>query len=200
MMLKMYLKLSICVSLILALSSCLVAEIVLLNSLTVTKFEVSGNALKMTDIINSKTPKQLNRLLAENSNINELVLLDVPGSVDDEANLKMATMIRERGLNTRLLADSVVASGGTDLFLAGVKRYAAHGSQMGVHTWQASDGTVGGDLPRSHENHQAYLEYYRKMGIPEGFYWFTLSAASADEIHWMSEEEITKYRLVTELH
>ena len=39
---------------------------------------------------------------------------------------------------------------------------------------------------RDHEEHRVYLDFYEEMGIPEAFYWFTLEAASADEVHWMS--------------
>ena len=33
-----------------------------------------------------------------------------------------------------------------------------------------------------------YLEYGRQMGLPEDFYWFTIDAASPQDIHWMTEQ------------
>ena len=45
--------------------------------------------------------------------------------------------------------------------------------------------------------HQMYLGFYKQMGIPEDFYWFTLKAAGLDEIHWMTEDEINRYGLST---
>lgn len=36
------------------------------------------------------------------------------------------------------------------------------------------------------------------MGIPSDFYWFTLEAAPAESIHWMTEEELFQYHITTE--
>ena len=36
------------------------------------------------------------------------------------------------------------------------------------------------------------------MGIPADFYWFTLEAAPADDIHWMSRDEMETYAVVTQ--
>ena len=43
-----------------------------------------------------------------------------------------------------------------------------------------------------------YLEYYKDMGIPEDFYWFTLEAAPYDGIHEMTREEMLQYELIIE--
>ena len=37
------------------------------------------------------------------------------------------------------------------------------------------------------------------MGIPEAFYWFTLEAAPPEGMHWMTEEEMKKYGIYTDL-
>jgi len=42
-----------------------------------------------------------------------------------------------------------------------------------------------------------FLDFYREMEIPEEFYWFTLEAAPPQRIHWMSDEEIMHFGLVT---
>jgi hypothetical protein len=34
------------------------------------------------------------------------------------------------------------------------------------------------------------------MGVAEAFYWFTLDAASARDIHWMTQEELLTYGVV----
>ena len=49
-----------------------------------------------------------------------------------------------------------------------------------------------------HESHAMFLDFYREMEIPEDFYWFTLEAAPPQRIHWMSDEEILLYDLVTD--
>ncbi len=164
------------------------------NLFETTEFQVQGEQLMMNGIINSKTPGQLAAILESNKSLQEIVLLDVPGSVDDEANLEAARMVRAAGLNTRLLSSSEIASGGTDFFLAGVERHIASGARLGVHSW--SEGAKEGkDFPRSDPSHQLYLDYYREMGIPSSFYWFTLKSAPADDIHWMSASEQAEYKM-----
>lgn len=178
-------------------SGCITLEIALLNSRQITKFDVDGQQLIMSGLINSKTPMQLSNVLRDNPDITEVVMLDVPGSVDDEANLKAARMIRSKGLNTRLLKESVVASGGTDFFLSGVKRYIQEGAKIGVHSWEDNLFNSGDKVAKNHPQHQLYLAYYNEVGIPESFYWFTLEAASVDDIHWMTQDEIQRYGLAT---
>ena len=127
------------------------------------------------------------------------MLTSVPGSADDEGNLELGRMLRGAGVTTYLPAQALVASGGTDLFLSGAKRIMERGAMVGVHSWADGDGTVGGKIPRDNPAHQMYLDYYREMGIPEDFYWFTLQAAPPEGIHWMTEAELQDYAIYTEL-
>ena len=84
--------------------------------------------------------------------------------------------------------DGMVALGGTDFFLAGVKRTAEPGAMIGVHSWS---GLIveGAKVPKNDPEHQKYLLYYKAMGIPAEFYWYTLRAAPSGGMHWMSVEE-----------
>ena len=50
-------------------------------------------------------------------------------------------------------------------------------------------------LPRDNPEHVPYLEFYRELGVPDGFYWFAISAAGADGMHWMRAIEINHFRL-----
>lgn len=159
-----------------------------------TEFEVRGDRLLMSGIINNNTPEQLVELLTDNPNLREIVLMDVPGSIDDEANIRASRLVRKAGLNTRLLVDSHVASGGVDFFISGQKRIIANGAKIGVHSWSSSDGE-GRNIAKRDPQHQLYLKYYREMGVPDSFYWFTLNAASADDIYYMTKEEIKKYKI-----
>ena len=52
-------------------------------------------------------------------------------------------------------------------------------------------------MPRSRRAHDLYLDYYTDMGIDPSFYWFTLDAAPADSIHWMTSDELIAFGLVT---
>jgi len=83
------------------------------------------------------------------------------------------------------------------MFLAGTKRTIDLGAKLGVHSW--SDGEKdGSEFPKEDEVHTIYLDYYKEMGIDTEFYWYTLDAASAENIHWMTESEILKYKILTE--
>lgn len=173
------------------------AELNQLNRTEITKFRVQGTNLLMYGEINSQTLKQFNRLHAQNPHIRTLTLVDVPGSMDDDTMIALSYRVRELGLNTHLRADSEIHSGGVDLFLAGVKRSIEPGAILGVHSW--SDGERdAADYPRNSPEHDYNRHYIEDMLGSDAFYWFTIYAAPADDIHIMSEAEIRKYRLRTQ--
>jgi hypothetical protein len=123
---------------------------------------------------------------------------NVPGSMDDEINLLASMEIRNRGINTHIPSDGMVASGGSDMFLAGVKRTIAPGARIGVHSWSDGSGKAALDYPSDHQAHDIYLDYYNAIGITTDFYWYTLEAAPADSIHWMTTAEMTLYGVLTD--
>jgi len=101
-----------------------------------------------------------------------------------------------------LPADAVIASGAVDLFLAGTTRTRAAGSKIGVHSWSDGGSKEATDFPVGHANHQPYIDYYKEMGFSqadaEAFYYFTINTAKASDIHWMTDEEIEQYKLLTQ--
>lgn len=148
--------------------------------------EIDGNALTdFMDIIDT-TP-----------GIDALVLQNIGGSVDDDANLEFGRQVRDLGLATIVPSDGLVASGGTDLFLAGIRRTLEPGACVGVHAWAAEEFTAT-DLPRSDPLHVPYLEYYAELGITPDFYWFTRDAAPAERIHWMNADEAARFAISTD--
>ena len=155
-----------------------------MNNAILTEFEVDGDRLHMEGVINRQTPVQLRKILTANPAITLIIMHEVPGSIDDIFLFVAARMVRNRGIATHLPADGEIASGGVDFFLAGVKRTAEAGAKIGVHSW-ADDDYEGRELDSNAAEHLIYLGYYRDMGIAEDFYWFTLNAADADDIHWM---------------
>jgi len=162
-------------------------------------FTVYENVATMSGVIDVSTPEVVENLIQENPEIDTINMLLVPGSIDDEANLRAAKMIRAANLNTHIPSAGDIASGGVDFFLAGKIRTMDQGAMFGVHSWGSGNpfSSVSAiDLPRDHQDHQPYLEYYREMGITEDFYWFTLEAASPDNIHYMAPEEIERYGFI----
>lgn len=157
-----------------------------------THFEVQGQSAVMTGVIGPITPGRVLQLILEHPEVTEIVMQDMPGSLDDEANVRAARLVRRMGLATHVPAGREVASGATDFFLAGTRRTWEPGAKFGVHSWGGLD--VDGDqVPRDDPQHQLYLDFYAEMGIPAEFYWYTLEAASASGIHWMTDPELERY-------
>lgn len=163
-----------------------------------TEFTVDGELLYMNGTICSKTPAQLKKMIAENPEIKTIVMKEVPGSLDDESNFKISKWVREKGLNTHLNRNSDVASGGTDFFLAGNKRTIENGAKIGVHSWRDTTGVEAKDLSKDHPDHEMNRKYIEDMLGKDVFYWYTIYAAPADGMYYMTNEEILKYNIVTE--
>ena len=160
------------------------------------EFTVENGRIVANGVIDRSSLEAFRRVAAEHPGARTLVLQHIDGSADDEANLELGRMVRRAGFTTLVPAGGLVASGGTDLFLAGMDRVLEQGACVGVHSW--SDGVRDGDsVPRTSPSHAPYLEYYRFMGIPDAFYWFTLRSAPAWDIHWMSRSEAEEYGTAT---
>lgn len=160
------------------------------------EFENDGRQIYAYGDIDSDVIARFLDVYNDNPEAEVLVLEMVGGSVDDEVNLKFSQMVRDLGLKTRVPSDGLVASGGTDLFLAGTQRTLEPGACVGVHAW-ATDDYEATDIARNDPVHREYLNYFRNMGISEAFYWFTLDAASAKDMHWMSAQEANRFSMIT---
>ena len=179
-----------------AMGGCEIVAVTALNMVETTRFHVDNETLFMRGEINSKTDTQFEAVIAANPQIKTLIECDVPGSLDDDTMIPLSYRVRELGLNTHLTSTSSVASGGTDLFLAGVERTIESGAYIGVHSW--SDGMRdASEYPRSSPEHEANATYIRDMLGNDDFYWFTIYSAPANDIHQMSEAEIIQYGLIT---
>lgn len=159
-------------------------------------FKIEDSKALMNGTIGPSTPFRVMELVFYHPEVDTIVMVDVPGSIDDDSSLRASQMVRAHRLNTHLRNDGEVASGGTDFFQAGVKRTCERGAKFGIHSW-SEFGAEGSDYPRDSEEHKMYLDYCDEMGIPQSFYWYTLEVASADDIHWMTEEELDKYNMIT---
>ncbi len=160
-------------------------------------FRAEGNRLIATGTIDGTTMERFVQARRAHPNARILVLQNIPGSADDDANLAFSRYIHKAGFTTIVPSDGMVASGGTDLFLAGKTRILEKGACVGVHSW--GDGVKEGDkVPRDDPQHQVYFDYYDTIGIERAFYWFTLEAAPAADIHWMSTAEAVRFHMTTQ--
>lgn len=158
------------------------------------------NTATLDGVIDSDTPIHWDNFIAAFPNTNKLILIDGPGSTDDEANLELSRKIRNQNIATHLPANAEIASDAVDLFIAGTTRTRGPGGKFGVHAW-ADETSEATDYPVGDEIHQPYIDYYMDMGFSqtdaEAFYYFTINIASHDEIHWMTDAEVEQYKLLT---
>lgn len=134
----------------------------------------------------------------------------IDGSVDDEINVYTGLFIREHKMHTHITKLGSVASGGTDLFAAGITRTldiannkisVEKNKQIGVHSWADGDKSAS-DYPYSHTSHHQLASYSHTMLGAKGvdFYLFTINAAPPQGMHYMTKDELTKYQLVTKFN
>lgn len=160
-------------------------------------FRVKENKAYVNGVLGKKGHTNFLEMIEKYPNVNTLVLQQVPGSVNDDWNVKTCIAAHQKGLHTELESNSIIESGGVDLFIAGVERKSEEGAEIGVHSWRTltKDGT---EFPPDHKEHQVFYDYFDAIGRDTSFYWFTLRAAPGKGMHFMTKEEIDKYNLVTE--
>lgn len=163
-------------------------------------FVIDANTIEMNGIVDGTTPAQFRKMMAQYPTVKTLRMVDCPGTENDDANLSLARMVRRAGLNTHVPANGSIRSGGVELFLAGVKRTQEPGAEFGVHSWQDEDGREARDYAANNPVHAAYVNYYIDMGFDRdtarNFYSFTNTAAPANGIHYMTGNELARYRLL----
>lgn len=160
--------------------------------------EVFGDSAYLSGVLDQHLVDHLSDLIRNNPNVTELVFVDIPGSLDQQAIMEGARLIRRLGLNTEIAPTGYVLSGGVDLFLGGVERSIGAGAGVGVHAWFDGTNLDALSLDRNDPIHATYINFYLEMGVSERFYWFSLEAAPANRVYFLSPEEIYDYQLVTQ--
>ncbi len=161
-------------------------------------FSSDGTHIVAVGDIDGGTAGRFRQIRAAHPEARTLVLEYVGGSVNDQANLRFSRQVRSAGFKTVVPSGGLVASGGTDLFLAGVERTLQAGACVGVHSWSGGDGREGRFVPTDDPEHAEYVAFYQDLGIDPAFYWYTLAAAPSDGMHWMTLGEARRFGLTTE--
>jgi hypothetical protein len=112
--------------------------------------------------------------------------------------LKLAYFIHKKWIKTKLLKDSVIQSWGVDLFLAWVERSIEKWAEVWVHSWADGSWKEARDYPKNSSEHEENRKYVEDMLWKDDFYWFTIKAAKANWMYFMTEKEIEKYNLITD--
>lgn len=159
---------------------------------------VSGTKALINGTLGTKTYIQIDDLIKAHPEVNTLELQQIDGSINDAINMHTGRLIRNAQLTTYIPATGDVNSGGVDLFAAGFKREYAAGGKVGVHSWCCVDGKSAHLLSKDSPEHGAQLTYFREIlgkDLGPEFYFFTINAAPADNIHLMTQAELAKYLL-----
>lgn len=163
--------------------------------------EVKNNEIHINGELGTRTYRQLKEAIQDHPNAKTAVLGKINGSLNDAVNMHTGRILREAGLTTKVLKNSNIASGGVDLFCAGKERIVEKGAKIGIHSWCCYNDLTAIELPKDHPAHQYQIEYFTMcLGkeIGPDFYFHTLSAAPFDGVHWMSDEDIKKWKVATE--
>jgi hypothetical protein len=157
---------------------------------------VTPDRAELIGSIESETPAQFAALLRTFPTLKQIDMVECPGTGDDEANLKLARMVRRHGVMTYVPEGGSVRSGGVELFLAGIKRAAAPSAEFAVHSWRDEDGMEADDFAANDPVHLEYLAYYREMGMTDAnaraFYAMTNSAPHDDALY-LRARDIAQY-------
>lgn len=159
-------------------------------------FEVQGDSAIVRGGTDSRSHNLVKDFVRENPEVKTLILQDMPGTQDMDTNRRVVLDIRAAGLATHVPSDGYIASGAVDWFISGSPRTIDCGARIGVHSWGTKTGERGDKtLYDSQLRTQRY--FLNKMNVDPDFYQFTRGAAGPNEIHWLTVEEMLRYRLIT---
>lgn len=154
---------------------------------------------EMYGTVDSYTPQRFRQMMQHFPGIKRIEMIDCDGSVDEEANLNLARMIRRAGISTHVPANGSVRSGAVELFLSGVSNTADPGAEFVVHSWMDEDGMEAKDYPANDPVHAEYLDYYQEMGVPadkaRAFYALTNSVPFSGQLK-LSRNDLAQYSLL----
>jgi len=163
--------------------------------------EIKGNEAYLSGDLGTITYSQIKDLIKNYPKIKTIVMTKISGSVNDAVNMHTGRLLHENGFTTKVLSDSDIASGGVDLFCAGVNRIVEKGAKIGVHSWCCINDLTAIEIPKEHPAHQYQLEYFTMvLGSEKGpaFYFYTLEASPFDSVHYMTDKEIKMWNIATD--
>ena len=158
--------------------------------------KVVGTKALVNGTLGTQTYIQIDELIKNHPEVKTLELQQIDGSINDAINMHTGRLIRNAQLSTFIPANGDVNSGGVDLFAAGFNREYTVGGKVGVHSWCCVNGLSAHLLSKDAPEHGSQLTYFREIlgnEIGPDFYFFTINAASSDNIHVMTQDELIKY-------
>ena len=127
------------------------------------------------------------------------VSLNSPGGSVDDA-LAMSSLIREKGLNTKVAARALCASSCPLVFAGGISREAEADAVVGVH--QVFNAGAGRPSPEqamsaAQATTARIARHLDKMGVDAGL-WIKALETPPDRLHYLPAAEMAQLKLTTE--
>lgn len=168
-----------------------------------TEVRIENGVLFLSGTLDHESKPLIISALDQDDEIETIAFTVNPGSIDDECVIELGREIRRRGLNTRLVSNGVLISGGLTLFLSGVTRTLEGPATIGVHSWEGCSEGEGQDrkckdamdFPVGDPAHRLHGDYVNEMLGSDEFYWFSINASPSDSVHWLSPDEIARFDL-----
>lgn len=152
---------------------------------------VTGDVLRISGTVHRQLPAALAEILDKHPRV-RTILLDSPGG-EVLGGLSTAAVIRGRGLNTMVPANSHCASACVILLAAGVERRVAPATRVGVHRWKYSRPASEADWQR---DRAALRTAFAELGVSADIVDMML-AVPHDTIRWLTRSEMRGLRLIT---
>ncbi|QKG72379.1 alpha/beta hydrolase [Erythrobacter mangrovi] len=142
------------------------------------------------------SPGAFRAMLRDFPGLEQLDMVECPGTRDDVANMKLGRMIRTAGMVTHVPSIGSVRSGAVELFLAGIERDIADGAEFAVHSWIDDYGREAADYAADAPENRKYIDYYREMGMSteqaRAFYDFTNSVPHRSAL-WLGARDMRRW-------
>lgn len=163
------------------------------------RFElVAGGLLKAEGTIDPGAANRFAEEIAARGEYVQAVTLNSPGGSVDDA-LAMSTLIREKGLNTRVAAKALCASSCPLVFAGGVAREAEADAVVGVHqVFNAGQQRPSAEQAMSGAQSMTarIARHLDGMGIGNGL-WIHALETPPDRLYYLKPEEMVSFKLVT---
>ncbi|QLF69738.1 hypothetical protein FE840_009400 [Peteryoungia desertarenae] len=164
------------------------------------RFELMpGGVLKAEGAIDLGAGDRFAEEIAARGEYVKLILLNSPGGSVDDA-LSMSTLIREKGLTTKVASKALCASSCPLVFAGGLAREAEEDAILGVH--QVFNG--GEDRPSPEQAMSGaqsttarIARHLDDMGVEPGL-WLHALETPPDRLYYLTPEELAAFKLVTE--
>jgi hypothetical protein len=163
-----------------------------------TSGELPGGLLKAEGSIDLGAADRFAEEIAARGEYVKAVSLNSPGGSVEDA-LKMSTLIRNKGLNTRVATKALCASSCPLVFAGGIAREAEEDAILGVHqVFNAGEDRPSAEQAMSgaQSTTARIARHLDAMGIANGL-WIHALETPPDRLYYLTPKEMAAFKLTT---